>query len=353
MLTNWIFSILLISTQARWLLETEESLEATATCKTYACKTTSVTIPTGSCGVDSGTTVSLVPCSTTTSISSYCNTTSLLCTNTPLTPALVNYPGEKCSTQSDCRFGICTSGICKGQALGETCTLHEQCDPGYRCSAGGVCVAQLGIGLSGCRSYADCVNWAGCNVTYTTSNGTCTQYASVGNGVTVTDCVNGWSELCSSGYCTKLGTWFGSLGVCSTAPMSVKAVPSNCSVNTDCLGTDGINMMLSSCKCGFNSAGQSYCMPFIGDPSGVSLIQTWVSALKSTSSCNTVRRSAEACLSLVGKLAATKSADFYFRNYSMTINNDICVKSIYTSDYWIISYAKIFGAGLSFFLLWV
>ncbi|CAG9323147.1 unnamed protein product [Blepharisma stoltei] len=355
MLKNLVLAMVLAISSARWLNNHSEDLLSTISCKSYSCKTSNVTIPTGSCGLVSGTNVYLTPCSST-STTPYCNTTNLnlTCRATPAVAALQNYPGEPCSAQTDCKFGICTSSKCTGQSKGDTCTLHEQCNPGLMCSAGGVCATQIGIGVSGCRSYLDCVNYASCNATYSSSNGTCTQYSTVANGLVVTDCQNGLSEMCASGYCTKTGNFYGQLGVCSTAPTSSKTLPTNCTQNTDCLGTDGTNMYLSTCQCGYNSAGQSYCNPFIGDAPGQSLINKWVTALKASASvCNTVRRDADSCLSLIGKLDDINAADFYWNYYPKVQGNDLCVQSIYTSLYWAASNANLITFTVMIVSLWI
>ncbi|CAG9313383.1 unnamed protein product [Blepharisma stoltei] len=338
MLKNLSLALILVISSARRIdIREDEDMLSAVSCKAYTCKTSNVTIPSGSCGVVVNSNVYLKPCSTVDPTTSYCNYTNFnfTCTATPTSSSLQNYPGEPCSTQSDCKFGTCTKSVCTGVSKGSSCVIHEQCSPGLRCSSGGVCVDQLAIGVSGCRSYADCVNYASCNATYSSSNGVCTQYHSVANGLVVTDCENGFSEMCATGYCIKTGSWFGQLGTCAIAPTSTKTMPVSCAQNTDCLGTDGTNMMLSSCQCGYNSGAKSYCSAFIGDTPGQNLLSMWLKALKASASiCNTVRRDADPCLSLIGYLDYITAADFYWNYYSQVQGNDLCVQNILTKAYW-------------------
>jgi len=215
----------------------------------------------------------------------------------------ISYPGEACSSNSQCyNSQACTRGFCNGLAYLSTCSTHEQCAPGLRCGQNLKCVPQIDIGISGCRDANDCVNSASCNATYSSLNGICFQYASVPLGQIVTDCAYGFSYLCSTGTCQKVGTdYYASLGVCVEAPASMSKLPTNCTMDTDCQGTNGIDIFLSTCSCGFNKLGTAFCQPFIGDQPGVNFITTWVSALKKTDKkCNTARRTTSQCLQVVG-----------------------------------------------------
>lgn len=302
-------------------------------CGVYQCTTSSIFIPSTQCGkVFESRFYYLQVCSATSELS-YCNTTSFNCTAMPSISKSTAYPGENCATNSDCIYNSCANSVCVGIKMNQKCIIHEQCDPGLRCFAGS-CIAQLLIGQSGCRDYQDCVNHAGCNLTYSSQNGVCFEYASVGTNSIVTDCRSSLSEMCKSGYCSQFGSWYSSLGLCKEAPMSLKTLPTECAQDTDCLGYDGSNVVMSRCQCGYNNLGQSYCSPFIGDPAGVSVISTWVNILKNSTSCNTSRRTAQMCLQKSSQYDKLQSVIFGYENYAQTLNNDLCIKTIYTSAYW-------------------
>ncbi|CAG9331349.1 unnamed protein product [Blepharisma stoltei] len=307
------------------------SISSQNTCLSYQCATTSnIAIPTGSCGRQVNNTVYLQPCS---SSAPYCQTSNLTCIAAPVNNTDLPYPGEPCI--SSCKFGTCKNNYCFGAALLESCTSHEQCNPGLRCGPNNQCVAQINIGDMGCRDFHDCVNWATCNWTYGTSNGVCNQYATISNGDIVTDCTNGFSYLCQSGFCKKSANdFYGSLGVCSEAPVSTAQMPTKCSSDMDCEGSDGDNIYLSSCTCGYNSQGAFYCQPFIGDAAGLSYISTWVKSLQRTNKCNTVRRSASGCLQFVNKLDDTTRATWEYLYYPQLQNNDQCVQATYNYPYY-------------------
>ncbi|CAG9314502.1 unnamed protein product [Blepharisma stoltei] len=337
-----IYLILISLVKGNWHDALEEDNFEASTCGKYQCAPSTATVPSGYCGTVTNVNVFNLKACPTSGTSTFCNTTTLQCTAAPASSALASYPGEPCTSQSDCKYGTCTSKKCVGVAKNGKCTTHAQCAPGLRCAPGGTCTAQLAIGTTGCRDYQDCVNWAGCNATYTSTNGTCTSYATLSNGAVVTDCVNGWSHLCKSGFCSNTQSWYGNIGICQSAPTSVKTLPVSCTQDTDCVGTDGTNFYLGQCTCGYNSAGTSYCSSFIGDAPGVLLIQTWLKTLKLTTSCNTGRRASSACMSLIGKTTLMKQVNFGFAHYPLTINNDACIKSIYTPAYWGLSLSEEF-----------
>lgn len=305
MSTKFLLVTLPFLAYANWYSPIDiEISTASLKCPAYKCATSSISIANNACGNYTSSTYYLKPCSSTTT-TPLCNTTSLLCTAASPASILQSYPGEPCTTLSDCKYGTCIRNVCVGQKLTQSCTVHDQCDPGLRCSAGGLCSYQYKVGENGCRDFKDCVNWAGCNATTSSAVGVCVQYASVPNGQTVTDCTNGSSNLCITGACVKTGTWFGTIGICKEASISTVNLPLACSKDTDCLGTDGINIQISKCSCGYNGNGQSYCHPFIGDSVGVSLISTWVNALKNSGNCNTSRRATYECMKVAGYFEET------------------------------------------------
>jgi hypothetical protein len=111
-------------------------------------------------------------------------------------------------------------------------------------------------------------------------------------------------------------------------------MPKLCSSNLDCVGKLGTKNITSSCLCGFNAAGNSYCSPFIGDLPGVTMIFSWINALKLAGNCNTARRGSDGCMRMVKKLQNVTQATLGFHNYARYVTNDLCVKFIYNYQYW-------------------
>lgn len=310
-------------------------LSASSDCKKYSCATSStkkkyanscVYSPSGSASVYLWT----CPIDST---ANYCNLTSGTC-QVPQTSAHISYVGESCKTSSDCILSTCIKSICRGLGRDKSCTSHEQCDMGFRCNIRTLtCQPQIPVNETGCRSYLDCVNWATCNSTYSTLNGTCYEYHSLPVGSVVTDCVNSFSYLCKSGYCTSQFA-IGRLGVCVAAPVSYNIMPKICSSNLDCIARIGTKNITSTCSCGFNSLGSSYCSPMIGDLPGVTMIYSWKSALKLAGNCNTARRGSDGCLRSIQKLGNVTRGTLGFYNYARYVSNDLCVKYIYNYQYW-------------------
>lgn len=306
--------------------------ESKVSCSSYMCEPSNVVIPPTNCIQVSGSNVYINPCSTLSA--PYCNTTSTLCTSSPIGTTQISYPGESCG--GGCfNNAQCNNNICQGKNNLDSCQSHGECSPGLMCAENKKCLAQLGIGLSGCRDYNDCVNSAACNLTYSSVNGICLEYATVATGQTVTDCVGGFSHLCETGICSLSGEVFGSLGVCIEAPTSVGRIPKNCTLDTDCQGSNGNDIFLSTCQCGYNNQGTAFCKPFIGDLPGLNFIETWASAMQKTvGKCNTVRRAAQQCLQKVGAYESTLLATWEFEYFPELQGNDACIKAVYTSPYW-------------------
>ncbi|CAG9331946.1 unnamed protein product [Blepharisma stoltei] len=308
--------------------------QGTLTCNSYGCPPTNSTIPSDHCIVANGANYYVSPC--TKASTPYCNTTTGLCTANPAISAL-SYPGEACISSSNCYNGAsCNKGICSGNSYLQECSSHEDCSPGLMCGQTNKCIGQIAIGVSGCRDYHDCVNYASCNLTYSSLNGVCVQYATLKNGAVVTDCENGFSHMCASATCSKTGEdFYSTIGVCTDAPMSTSALPTSCAADTDCQGTNSDGLFLTTCECGYTNPGKAFCKPFIGDVPGQNFIKAWVSAMKATNKvCNTARRAANACLTVAGAYESALMATWEFDYYTALQGNDACVKAVITDDYW-------------------
>ncbi|CAG9313188.1 unnamed protein product [Blepharisma stoltei] len=313
-------------------------LEATVKCSAYQCAPSSYPMPTNYCIQSNSGIFYLKPC---TSSGQYCNTATGQCSLSPSTNSTKSYPGESCTSSSDCLYGNCISKVCKGLSAGGACLTSDQCQPGLFCNTTNMCQTQLAAGASGCRNSYDCVNYASCNKTYSTNNGVCVKYASLGYGSVVTDCTGGFSQMCSSAYCSN-NNWMGTIGICLKPPASVNSLPYNCTSSVQCQGFNGTNIFLSQCQCAYGTTQASYCQPFIGDILGTKLINWWVYASKkSNGKCNTVTRGSDTCLKKLNLYTDITEATWQYYNYSQILYNDACVKEIYTAQYWGLSHSKL------------
>lgn len=311
----------------------EQIIEGTSTCPSYSCAPVKTSKPqTKSCILAaSSSDYYLWPCDSGMS----CNFTSTTC-NTTTTSVELSYAGESCTTSANCYLSICTNSTCRGLAVNKVCTSHEQCDTGLRCYYGNnTCQTQLTVGQSGCKSYLDCVNWASCNTTSgSLAQSTCISYGSVPLGSYVSDCSGSFSYMCALGACTKTSL-FTNIGVCVYPPISTYTLPKTCKKDTDCTGGWNGQTVTSKCVCGYNVNGTSYCQPFIGDPPGKNMITVWSSALKKSGKCNTARRSADACMKMIGLWTNTTQATLGYYNYPLYQANDQCVKVVINNNYWL------------------
>lgn len=312
-------------------------------CNIYSCKPDTVSFTNTTCIYPSllYSTYYLSPCP---SSLPYCSPDLTLLTNTtcqkssPVT-AYSSYPGEPCNVTSDCVSGTCFSGVCFGANIGQACTAHMDCNPGYHCS-NKLCAPLISSGKTGCLTDYDCIPSAGCNINSTA--GLCTPYFSLKNDVRISICnkitQGGYSFLCTTGVCLSSSSR-SSIGVCSAAPVSVSVHPRECLSNSDCQAKTNDFNYVGTCTCGINPYAASYCQPFYGDIQGTA----YISALKAfvskgyTMQCNTMRRWSKECWGLFTKTkeyATLFSAKYVFDNYPLLQNNDLCIKSIIFNDYY-------------------
>ena len=301
-------------------------------CNIYSCAPSNVTIPSGDCIRQIGDNYYLKPC-----VNQTCDTSSGSCVPKQNTTQKA-YPGEFCTSNSTCKYGTCVKFgkkyKCQGKDQGEDCSVHEECNPGLMCAANDTCQPQIAIGKSGCRDKYDCVNNAQCNFTRGVSDGLCVELMSGGIGERVSDCVASSSQVCSSGVCEATGI-FGSFGVCIKPFRSKVSNPNMCTDDTQCIGTNGKDDVIGTCRCGYNEQGFAYCEAFPGDFEGTNYLSTWYYALEdSQGECNTKRRDKTGCLEVIDWVEEVTQATFMFENYPWIVNNDYCVKQIYTNEYW-------------------
>lgn len=298
---------------------------AQMTCQTYQCRPSGVQMANNTCAVTDQGNVYIQPCSSE-SPNSYCNVATGKCTSPPTT-TLQSYPGEPCAKQSDCAVGTCTQGTCVGLSLGTRCSNSNQCAPGLFCSSG-LCSLQRAIGSS-CSTDYDCVSSAGC------VNSNCTAYYSLPVNSTVPDCSpTGTSNFCAKIACQRSG-WIGTTGKCIAVPKNLQPNPTKCTSNLNCTSTDGVHNYTGTCTCGYNSAGDGYCQPVLGDSQGLWLVQAYKSAVaRSNGLCNTARRMAQACWQVIGEWDNVKTQYWGFYYLPLIQGNDRCVEQTFTRTYW-------------------
>lgn len=217
------------------------------------------------------------------------------------------YPGEKCTINSDCLGGSCVTGICAGIRIGEPCTTDGQCNPGSSCQVKGgnmICYPYVPAGHVGCMNDFDCAFGAACFIGSAT-NATlnyCLRLGSLNAGSAVTTCQGNQNVLCSSGTCASFSSSF----VCT----SLLASPSTIPVYCEAAGTGSCRSSTDSvtgysipgfCQCGLNPTANGYCNLNPGDAPYVKY-QTYLNLWYSSTSiqkCNTYRRympSAATCM---------------------------------------------------------
>lgn len=320
--------------------------QSASSCTTFMCKPANQTMPPNACIQFDNTTdtVYLQSCSSRTDNKTYCPSPTngiANCTVKPSNTVESAWPGEKCTSNANCFSLNCSpnTGLCIGLSQGSLCWTTASCGPGLICLGGGLfsrgtCTALQGVGGS-CTSQYQCMSNLGCNMTQQ-STGVCTPYFSVPIGGTVTDCSSYSSLLCASGSCSQQG--FNSIGTCMSPVTSSILPPHACQYNWDCVGTSGSLSFQSSCQCGYNPAGTSYCSPFLGDTVGRNSFYYLTRLMQNNlmQQCNTERRFNYNCISSL-PITWGKSAivfNMLFQNYPALQNNDNCIKDVYTAYYW-------------------
>ena len=126
----------------------------------------------------------------------------------------------------------------------------------------------------------------------------------------------------------------------STVPRSL---PMTCTHFGQCTGKNIQGQSFtSSCTCGYNPSGSSYCNPFIGDAPGISFLNATMKFFAKNGpigQCQTTRRFSKDCWDLVAKSMGVNPNVWYsqFLNYTYfpyLQNNDECVKAVYTAPFW-------------------
>jgi hypothetical protein len=288
----------------------------TASCKTYTCQT----LPVIQCINRTTSSEGLQNCS---SATQFCNTTTGNCE--AIQPSS-HYPGELCS--STCAYGSCSSGKCVGRTYNQACTDSYQCNPGLYCKT--VCTYQLKAG-SVCSKDEECANSYFCNLDAGSTTGHCVQFGSLDIGARASDCkldsgTMGISIMCKSGACAIDSM------KCVAAGVSFRAAPNPCKADSDCTGTFNNESVYSSCKCGMNPTGLSYCAPFLGDSQGLSYLNvTKLALIASENKCNTKRRLEDDCYRAINHYYQVATARSDYKYYPYTVNAPDCVRQVYST----------------------
>ena len=215
------------------------------------------------------------------------------------------------------------------------CKSSSECDVGLYCKSVNyvfTCQPLLQAYQNGCGSDYDCENYCGCVYTALGPPGTCIPYFSLAIGQPVHCSNTGISYLCQSGACFPSNNNI--IGLCTYAPVSTSPIPASCTSSSSCTGQNSLQQTFQgTCTCGYNNNGASYCSVFVGDPPGVAYLNSLKRIFYHDGpvvNCQTTRRFSDACI----KSTLVFNQKLLFTNYPLYVNNDDCVKSIYTNDFW-------------------
>lgn len=260
----------------------------------------------------------------------------------PLGPsnAQTAYPGEPCTGDSTCIYGLCEQGTCLANSTASLCSIPEDCNAGLTCRPVGQaniprCELPLAVGNT-CASDTDCINSAGCN------NTACTPYFRQQEGDSIEDCQPalgnyGWSNFCEGVMC------YGN--VCLKALNSTADLPQSCTSNTDCANSHYFYSLgkfnytfHTECQCGMNADGNAYCGLFPGDDVALQYyqkLQQWVNSTAITQ-CHVSRRWSLRCAELFwdardyAELAYFAYSYWYYPQLYQAEN---CILSIFQPHY--------------------
>lgn len=298
------------------------------TCQSYTCYDKSIKLYPEQCISVNKTSVVIRTCDS--SLVPYCQPLTSNTTCIPKTPKNLTstaWPGEKCSKDSECAYGMCYKSKCNSFDFGKTCALDDQCNPGLFCNINTkTCEFQIYPGESGCTEDTDCWNSAGCNF------GKCVPYFSLPASAPVDKCSQNKNYLCQNVICGQVGNQY----ICGSG---VTNKTSKCSSSKDCVSTIDSTLgiqLTSDCKCSLSSSPQSYCKLFPGDSDYAQYIQMlkdWTSS-DDIRLCNTQRRFADNCI----KIDSDNEEIIYWKLrvqlWPMIDDNEKCTKEIFYSDFW-------------------
>jgi len=233
----------------------------------------------------------------------------------PSPPVLQKIPTEKCSSNSECLSDNCDDGVCRGNSKESSCTKDEDCDFLLYCSPEeGRCKQLKAFGES-CSRDTECMNNLGC------SNEKCYFYYSLNNGESATN-----QAVCKTGYVYE--------GKCSEPRVS-KLLPILCSGDQDCqTWLNGAEGPPSTCVCGRNKGGYTYCMAVEGDEPYKDMIFKKKLVIQQSFYCHTLRRFGP-CNNIYSEVYNQyAAANYKYEHYAEVLFNDDCALEIIHPAYW-------------------
>ncbi|CAG9316535.1 unnamed protein product [Blepharisma stoltei] len=248
------------------------------------------------------------------------------------------YPGEKCSTDEDCRypyFGGCTDEICLGSIKDGYCSDSSFCSPGLYCKYN-TCISQLQDGDQ-CTYDYECQNGSGCD------GNICKKYFSAKLNEEVNTCKDNVNYICESTLCYTNATT--SFSYCIT-PLARRNKSPECLSDNDCYSRvdrkSGV-MLKSECQCGMNPDGKQYCGILPGDVEFMYYIRHLKKWYNSTEvkNCNTLRRDARQCIEEHWDEDEAVKLIFYKErvvNFANIQENDYCAETVLNADFFVLAH---------------
>ena len=279
-----------------------------------------------------------------------CDTSSGTCAFAPSPYPTAGFANinEACTYTIDCLHGgTCRNGHCQGKAKGESCTADEHCNKGLYCGSSDECVEMYDVGEAGCRTDFECVPQAGCDIVSGGTSGKCVQMYTGKPGTPVEYCDGEYADhnLCQSGKCWRNN---GRKGICSSfirnsqynknETETAYTCSSTCTSEVDPLVEKSAE---TSCECGENTDGLSYCQPFPGDKPAREYFEQLARWTASTAiqNCNARNEVGEptSCMKTWWDPVNYARFNFYktrLDSWTKVQSNDQCVRQIYTGSYW-------------------
>lgn len=312
-----------------YLLFQAHSLDAT--CPKYSCKPESMIFTPNTCIYSTSDQYYLDPCKTSLPYCKQVSEGNSTCSISPPPPEPTPaYPGEYCNKDSDCLYPQCINNTCIGKHWLEPCKYNYECNVGLYCDSQNVCWLQKDE-YSSCENDYECENNMGCNKWNYEYPGECRRYYTLSNKEWVYNCQNYQSNFCSSGNCGGPG----GKGICIDG-IKPRYLDPQCEEDEDCPGESFGWQYYSTCECGYNGDGKKYCKAFLGDYIGrlyVDRIKDWYNSAV-VRECHTDKRASEECMQKWDGYQDYLKKMYYWMYYPQLMQNDECVKEIYTSFYW-------------------
>ena len=162
---------------------------------------------------------------------------------------LKRLPGEYCQTDDNCEIGLCSEEKKVCEVMGEDCKTSRGCNPGYYCPR-----ASNTFGVSKCTKLKNvtenCSPSDPCQLNLVCNDNKCKEIGSIKNGSPATA-----PAACESFYLVN--------GFCQEFPTLVNETLECTNEKNICeyMNPATKNKIHTSCSCGVNTKGTSYCIP--------------------------------------------------------------------------------------------